>query len=142
MSNIIRQVWEFHQKFVPDTVNEDGIGCVGNDTEEALKKAHELLQFRLDFLKEETDELKKAIGEADLAGELDAYVDLVWVILGSAFIRFSKDAFEEAADEVFRANMAKVKIPGKIKIQKPQDWTPPDIEGVVDLHMGIELGQE
>jgi hypothetical protein len=78
-TDIFDQVKQFHEKFVPEKIakwsDEPGI-----DSDE--------VSFRLGFLCEEMEELVAAIEAGDLAGELDAYLDIAWVALGTASYAF------------------------------------------------------
>lgn len=94
----------------------------------------EIILFRLGFLLEELQELSEALNNDDYAKATDALVDLIYVALGTALI-FSLP-FEDAWDEVHRANMRKVGLVSSrqskrgsiLDIGKPKDWVAPDIE--------------
>lgn len=125
LGDIAQQVLLFHEKYVPEKIAFDTSHCHIEADEVA---------FRLGFLDEELNELKEAIKTGDRAGELDAYVDLCWVAIGSAIMRFGIDAFDAAATAVFVANMQKIRKEGEFKIQKPAGWTAPDIGKVIADH--------
>lgn len=116
----------------------------------------ELQQFRLKFLREETQEYETHAdqaafeaggpgGEIDhanlthhLAESLDALADLTYVVLGTAHLHGFD--FREAWRRVHAANMKKVASvePGdanskfKLKITKPKGWEPPRHEDLVE----------
>lgn len=97
--------------------------------------------FRRKFMQEELDEFCDAHADGDLAGALDALVDLAWVAIGTA--HYMHLPFDDAWREVVRANMEKVLAdsdPNKPYrthfVVKPPGWTPPDIEGVIIRHLG------
>lgn len=90
------------------------------------------MTFRLGFIQEEFDELKKACLDNNLEEVLDALVDLVWICLGTAHI--CNLPFYKGWDEVVRANMSKVKATSAEQskrkfsgdIVKPEGWRGPD----------------
>jgi predicted HAD superfamily Cof-like phosphohydrolase len=96
-------------------------------------KLAKYLQFRVDFLQEELDELKANTKNPEEI--VDALIDLCVVAIGT-LDAFNVDAYK-AWDEVHRANMQKevgVKAtrPNPLKMPdliKPSNWTPPDHTG-------------
>ena len=81
---------------------------------------------------EEYDEFCHALVMRDDVEQLDACMDMIWVILG--FCHMKGFDVTGAWDEVMRSNMAKVdRKTGKVirredgKILKPEGWTPPDL---------------
>ena len=96
------------------------------------------LQFRINFLQEELDELKKAAPENqpnDAEEIVDALIDLCVVAIGTLDL-FDINAYE-AWDEVLKANMnKKVGIKetrpnplGLPDLIKPEGWKAPDHTG-------------
>ncbi len=95
-------------------------------------KLRQFLKFRVDFLQEELDEMRKADNADDV---VDALIDLCVVAIGTL------DSFNVnshmAWDEVLRANMKKkVGIKesrpnplGLPDLIKPEGWTAPSHEG-------------
>lgn len=87
----------------------------------------DLATFRLGFIFEELDELITAEKRAD---QLDALVDLTYVILGTAYLHGFD--FQEAWNRVHAANMAKVRGPSKrseaFDVIKPEGWTAPVLD--------------
>lgn len=103
----------------------------------------EALKFRLDFLQEELDELRKAHEEGNLEDAVDALIDLEVVLLGtSQFMGISKEAYEEHWEEVHRANMSKVRCTDaseskrgtSLDIRKPDGWTAPDHGPIIEKY--------
>lgn len=101
----------------------------------------EEIMYRLRFIDEEVIELKEAIELKDLPKTLDALVDLVYVVLGTA--HYFGAPFDEAWVEVHAANMKKVRAePSDTQhkrgpcepMRKPPGWVPPDIETVIAVH--------
>lgn len=117
----------------------------------------DLHTFRTKFHDEETGEycdeyenLKDAINRSDrrdiitaMEKQLDALVDAVWVVLGTADLQFGRKAFIEAWRRVVKANMAKVLATDdpnaedsgrevKYDIRKPAGWLPPDHRDLVE----------
>jgi predicted HAD superfamily Cof-like phosphohydrolase len=101
------------------------------------KLVNHLRQFRVNFLDEELNEYKAALGTGDMEQQLDALVDLVYVALGTAVMQGFD--FEEAWRRVHAANMLKTKYsrtnPGKRKsrfdVVKPVGWIRPDLRDLV-----------
>lgn len=93
------------------------------------------LEFRVNFIQEELDEMKSAIGDSDAEEIVDALIDICVVVIGTL------DAYgidsHRAWDEVLRANMNKkpgvkdgrpnpLNLPDLIK---PDGWKPPSHVG-------------
>lgn len=81
---------------------------------------------------EEYSEFIAARNTKDEAEQLDACMDMIWVILG--FCHMKGYDVQGAWDEVLKTNMAKVDpVTGKVrrradgKILKPEGWMPPDM---------------
>lgn len=135
MSNNFEDVKAFHEKF----------GVPIGDEPHILDL--DAFEFRLKFLREETDEFEDAFMEGDLAGMADALVDLVYVTLGTA--AWMGLPWQKLWDEVQRANMDKVSAAESgdpdarhgFDVRKPEGWRPPDIEGVLERHIGTLRGR-
>jgi predicted HAD superfamily Cof-like phosphohydrolase len=105
----------------------------------------EALEFRLNFLQEELDELRKAHDEGNLEDAVDALIDLEVVLLGTVqFMGISPEAYQEHWDEVHRANMAKERCTDasqskrgtSLDIFKPAGWTAPDHAPIISKYLG------
>ncbi len=123
---LIKDIDAFHKKFKFEKNNKVGI-----------PDNNELVNFRTAFLLEELAEYAQAITKKDAAGALDALVDIVYIALGTAWL-FNLP-FEQAWQEVQRANMSKIRTKSKSKkrgtsfdVVKPKGWRPPDIEQVIE----------
>jgi predicted HAD superfamily Cof-like phosphohydrolase len=88
------------------------------------------------LIEEESYEFRNAVDQNDDVEQLDACMDMIWVILGYCHMKNFKVA--EAWDEVAKSNFAKVdKATGKVirredgKILKPEGWKPPDLKEYV-----------
>lgn len=88
------------------------------------------------LIKEEFEEFAVARRENDEVEQLDACMDMIWVILGYAHMKGYK--VDAAWNEVARSNLAKINIKtGKVikredgKVLKPEGWTAPDLTGYV-----------
>jgi predicted HAD superfamily Cof-like phosphohydrolase len=97
----------------------------------------ELLQFRLNFLKEELQEFEDGSKVMDHAMMADALVDLVYVALGTAHL-FGYP-WQRLWNDVQRANMAKMRATAASQsarntafdVIKPEGWTPPRTEEIL-----------
>ena len=129
---------DFHEKFE----------LVYDGKPRALPK--DLDRFRIDFLKEEFSEYTFSHENAQILQKckeeiyfdhlelcLDGLVDMVYVILGTAYLHGFD--FDEAWKRVHQANMKKVRAvgPGESKrnstydVIKPPDWQPPYLKDLV-----------
>jgi predicted HAD superfamily Cof-like phosphohydrolase len=123
--NLYDLIKEFHTKF----------GLEYKDKPRTLSR--DLRNFRLDFMEEELAEYAHASHQKDLAKELDALVDLVYVALGTAYLQGFN--FNEAFKRVHEANMKKVrankltdsKRGSLYDVVKPEGWTAPDLTDLV-----------
>lgn len=111
----------------------------------------ELFEFRLGFMQEELDEWAKSTErglseversgspdlfhyESQLEKQLDALVDLQYVLLGTAYLQGLSPVFPDAWASVHKANMAKVRAQSiqdskrgsLFDVVKPVGWEPPD----------------
>ena len=85
-----------------------------------------------ELIKEEYSEFWDAEAVCDEVEQLDACMDMIWVILG--FCHMKGYDISGAWDEVVKTNMAKVDpVTGKVrrredgKILKPEGWSPPNM---------------
>lgn len=94
-------------------------------------------KLRKRLIKEEYKEVRKARKARDMVGLAKEYADLIYVVLGSALQQVGKYRFAKAWMEVHRSNMAK-SVDGKVvkrsdgKVFKPDGWTPPDLESIIN----------
>ena len=88
------------------------------------------------LINEEYWEFQDALKANDDVEQLDACMDMIWVILGYCKMKgFNVDG---AWAEVARSNLAKIDATtGKViknesgKVMKPEGWTPPDLKSYV-----------
>ena len=86
-----------------------------------------------DLIVEEFTEFINAFNAEDNVEQLDACMDMIWVVLGYCYMKgWNVDA---AWKEVARSNLAKINPEtGKVikredgKVLKPEGWTPPQLE--------------
>lgn len=86
-----------------------------------------------DLIIEEFSEFVEAHVEQDEVEQLDACMDMIWVILGYCYMKGYN--VEGAWQEVARSNLAKINpVTGKVnkredgKVLKPEGWTPPQLQ--------------
>lgn len=147
---------EFHRKF--------GLEYEGK----ARMLPTDLFEFRKGFSEEEHREycLEQTVLE-DIAGtnpayrdmvrfiqalenQLDALVDKVYVDLGTAYMQFGAERFNEAWRRVHAANMAKVRAEraedskrgSTFDVVKPSGWKAPDHQDLVADHEPLEQSDE
>lgn len=132
MTKLTADIKEFHEKFKLPSSDQPAL------------LTPELFSFRSQFLQEELDEFILAHLQGDLAGCLDALVDLVYVALGTAYLM--NLPFDKAWEAVHTANMQKVRAarPSDSKrhtsfdVIKPPGWKAPDIQRVIEEYQ-LEL---
>jgi len=80
-----------------------------NNYTPTIPNYEKLLNFVVDFIKEETEELSYAIQERNIVEVLDAICDLPYVAIGNATMVFGlKDKLVDAFNEVQASNMSKI----------------------------------
>jgi hypothetical protein len=90
------------------------------------------------LLREEFEEHIEAMLDNDVEGVLDAIVDQIYVLVGTALIQFGGERLDAAWAEVHRSNMAKRWPDGTFhvredgKVLKPPGWVGPDIASIVN----------
>lgn len=94
----------------------------------------EQLRFRMTLLMEEMKETLKAYNEKNAEEWVDGHVDILVIALGN--LHLAGVDVEKAWDEVFRANMSKVRgvkegreESGGFDVLKPKDWVAPSHAG-------------
>lgn len=100
------------------------------------KPSEENYKLYKKLIDEEYQEFLEAIQDNDDIEQLDACMDMIWVILG--YCHMKKYDVVGAWQEVVKTNMAKVDpLTGKVrrredgKILKPEGWKPPDMTNFV-----------
>jgi predicted HAD superfamily Cof-like phosphohydrolase len=106
-------------------------------------------QLRINLLQEELDELKEALAAGDAVGALDALTDLQYVLDGAYLSLGLHEVKYTAFAEVQRSNMSKlgengrpIRRPEDGKILKGPNFTPPDLQAVVDDWLGAREAAE
>lgn len=91
--------------------------------------------LRIRLILEEANEVAQAIYAHDLVKTVDGLCDSMYVILGTFIaMGFTSKQVGILFNEVHKSNMAKAggKLDSFGKVQKPEGWSPPDIEGVLE----------
>lgn len=96
--------------------------------------------LRVALIQEELNELQDALINEDVISVADAVADLLYVVYGAA-LACGLD-MEPIFNEVHRSNMAKTGgvIDANGKLQKPANWTPPNLKVVVYNEHGQPIG--
>ena len=94
---------------------------------------NDLSNLYLKLIEEEYKEFLEAVQESDEIEQLDACMDMIWVILG--YCKMKGFDVYGAWNEVARSNLAKIDIQtGKVvkneagKVMKPEGWQPPQLD--------------
>jgi Uncharacterized protein conserved in bacteria len=97
-------------------------------------------ELRKRLIREEAKELLEAIEKDDLVKAIDAMCDLIYVVNGAA-VAFGVN-LQPFWEEVHRTNMAKKDGPidANGKKLKPEDWSPPDIKGILQKMIDSRSG--
>ena len=99
-----------------------------------------LYSLRVKLMREELEELELAMQRGEKVEQLDAFVDLLYVIYGTAVLCGYRHVLKEAFNRVHEANMKKVraerrqdsKRDSSFDIIKPEGWSPPNLEDLID----------
>ena len=96
------------------------------------EKTNENSGLYANLIKEEVEEFFVSCRDNDEVEQLDACMDMIWVILGYCHMRGWN--VEGAWNEVARSNLSKIDpTTGKVikredgKVLKPEGWTPPNL---------------
>ena len=97
------------------------------------------MMYRLEFIQEELDELYGAHQDRNLEEALDALVDIMYVVLGTAWLM--NLPIMDAWDRVHHANMQKERVVTNtdprskrhhhLDIVKPDGWIPPNLKDLL-----------
>jgi predicted HAD superfamily Cof-like phosphohydrolase len=97
------------------------------------EKTEDNQRLYANLIQEEFDEFVSGIHAEDDVEQLDACMDMIWVILGFCIMKGYN--VQGAWDEVSRSNLCKINPEtGKVikrhdgKVLKPDGWTPPQLE--------------
>ena len=101
---------------------------------DSVKPTYKDILFRLDLMEEEMGELRHAILHDNPEEVVDAYIDIIYIALGS--LRMAGIDVNVAWSGVHRANMSKVRgiKPGReqsggVDVYKPEGWVAPSHAG-------------
>lgn len=116
-------VSEFHEKFDLKTIG--------------FTLPDDVIKYRLSFIEEELEELRKAYADQNPEEILDALVDIVYVCLGTSY--FHGFDFDEAFARVHRANLSKQRATdpsqskrgSQLDLVKPPGWVKPNLADLV-----------
>jgi len=100
------------------------------------EKSVENASLYRNLIVEEFNEYVQALNKRDEVEQLDACMDMIWVILGFCYMKgYNVDG---AWAEVARSNIDKINSEtGKViknaagKVMKPEGWTPPNLKDFV-----------
>ena len=123
MTNWFNDVKDFHRAF------GQRIGTFPVLPEDVSER-----ELRMNLLEEEFNEYIQGEENSDITEIADALADIIYIALGTA-VSYGIP-LDRIFEEVHRSNMAKL-VDGKVlrradgKIQKPEGWTPPDVENIL-----------
>jgi len=136
MSNAFRALWEEEARDVFAQVEKFWrIGHPDKVGAEPRMPPEETLQLCLRLIREERQELHRAVDANDLPEMADALGDIIYVAIGMGVA--CGFPMREVFGEIQRTNMAKfpggvvTRRPSDGKVLKPKNWTKPDIEGIL-----------
>ena len=121
--DLFSMVSEFHEKFDLEVIGKNLPADVAN--------------YRVSFLQEELDEIKKGYQDGNNEEVLDGLVDLVYVALGTAY--FHGFDFNEAFRRVHVANLNKQRASdsteskrgSSLDLVKPEGWEKPYLADLI-----------
>ena len=146
--NMMQDIVDFHEKFGlayegPPRVLPQSLFEFRQDFkhEELEEYSHEQHQAAVHISKDGTTNVPETVA-MHLDAQLDALVDLSYVVLGTAYLQFGSKAFWEAWRRVHSANMAKVRTErasdskrgSTFDVIKPEGWSPPSHLDLVTNH--------
>jgi predicted HAD superfamily Cof-like phosphohydrolase len=121
ISDAQAKVREFHRKF-------------GVTSPDKVLRDYEVDWFahiqRAKWIIDEAMEIVDACMNCDVPALADAYGDIKYFAHGGD-VELGVDG-AQVFDAIHEANMRKVKLPGVVKIAKPEGWTPPDIAALIE----------
>ena len=95
-----------------------------------------------DLIVEEFTEFINAFNAEDNVEQLDACMDMIWVILGYCYMKNFQ--VHGAWDEVAKSNLSKIdRKTGKVlkredgKVMKPEGWRPPDLGSYANKKLAL-----
>lgn len=104
---ILEKIHDFNASFQAETrSNPDGL--------RELPPLSDFYNRREILFLEEWQELKRALNAGDVVEELDATVDMIYILLGTAVNRFGVDTIQQAFDLVHENNMNKFFNPEEV----------------------------
>ena len=113
-----------------------------NQSTKPLLPNEEERKLRIKLLREEFEEYLEGEENNDLVEIADALADLIYIACGTA-VSYGIP-LDVVFDEVHRSNMAKL-VNGKPiyredgKVLKPEGWTPPDIERIINIFNMLDV---
>lgn len=127
LDTLIADIEEFHRRFKLDPLDKPGF----------LQR--NFMQYRINFLREEIDELHLACMDNDLEKAFDALIDFVYVAIGTAYLM--RLPYRKGWDRVHLANMLKERADGPndprskrnstFDVVKPVGWIPPRLDDLL-----------
>ena len=104
---LLEKIHDFNASFQAETrYNPDGL--------RELPPLSDFYNRREILFLEEWQELKRALNAGDVVEELDATVDMIYILLGTAVNRFGVDTIQQAFDLVHANNMNKFFSPEEV----------------------------
>lgn len=98
------------------------------------------IKLRYELMREENKEYLDAGNNYDIVEQLDACVDMLYILAGTINELGFKDIIEEGFNRVHKNNMTKVGPDGKVirnpegKILKPEGFVPVDLSDLFDSY--------
>lgn len=123
MKQQIKDIREFQQK----------IAETAEGTLFTRKDTNEQIELRTKLLQEEVDELQTSLEHKDQIESLDAIIDILYIVLGTAQELGVLDKLEDAWTLVHENNLTKLDADGKVhkneygKVIKPKGYKPVDL---------------
>lgn len=104
-------------------------------TKDVITGDQEVIDYRVDFMREEVKEFEDAVAEGDRVKAFDALLDLVYVAYGTAlFMGINGEQWIQGFAAVHKANMSKIPTPSaacskrksSLDVIKPPGWVGPE----------------
>lgn len=131
LRSALEDVRDFHEAMA--AVYPEGADCTGRP---GLTRR----LSRLTWIRDELEELERAVEANDVVEGVDALLDITYFCLGTLVMWCGVERAAACWDEVQRSNMDKRQPDGTIlvresdgKIQKPEGWEPPKIAEILGM---------
>jgi len=137
MASVFKDVLAMHQRF---NIPKYDLIKTSDEPDQQPMELIDMMEFRMKFLQEELDELTTAYNDGEPLEIIDAVMDMMVVGIGLlAQLSIEEEQMQAHWDEVFIANMTKVRVENKddskrghsFDLAKPAHWKGPNHDAIL-----------